>query len=143
MDNKKNTNKFIGILVGVVAFVGTSYLVQNLLFKQPKIDEFLLQVANGVNKTCPKMMDADTRLDNVTTLPNNKFQYNYTLVNLSKEQVDTIKMHQLIDANIINGVKTSQDFKIFREHKTTIGYYYKDKEGKYIMRLFVTPQMYN
>lgn len=142
MENQFNRNKLIGIAIGVIAFFTTSYLVQNLLFKQPKFEDNLAKIANEVNKTCPKMIDQDTRLDNVVAHSNNKFQYNYTLVNLSAETVDTIKFHQLVDANIINNVKSNPDLKIYRDNKTTIGYLYKDFSGNYLMRISVTPEMY-
>lgn len=138
----ENRNKTIGIIVGAIAFAGTSFAVNHFFFEKPSFDKALMQAASELNKTCPIMVDAETRLDNALALPNNHFQYNYTLVNLSIEELDTVQIHGSIDAQIINNVKTNPDLKIYRDNKVTMAYYYKDKNGKYVMRLNVTPELY-
>lgn len=140
--DKNKRNSIIGIVVGAITFAATSFLVKNYLFKEPTFDKILMETASELNKTCPIMVDSETRLDNAIALPENKFQYNYTLVNLSADQIDTIEAHKLLDEGIINNVKTNPDLKTFREKKVTMGYYYKDKDGKYLMKLNVTPDLY-
>jgi hypothetical protein len=39
-----------------------------------------MAAANELNKSCLMMVDQDTRLDNAVALPENVFQYNYTLI---------------------------------------------------------------
>lgn len=58
-----------------------------------KTNKFLKEVADTMNKSCPMTIDESTRLDNVTTLPSRTLQYNYTLVNNVKDEldIDTIK----------------------------------------------------
>jgi len=88
------------------------------------------------------MIDQYTRLDNAMALPNNSFQYNYTLINIDKSEVNLDTVKKYIEPNIINNVKTNPDLKIYRENKTTMIYNYRDKNGIFVVRIAVTPEMY-
>jgi hypothetical protein len=88
------------------------------------------------------MVDQDTRLDNAVALPGNVFQYNYTLVNLEKSEVNIDTVKKYIEPGIINNVKTSPDLKAYRDNKVTMAYYYKDKNGVFVLKISVTPDMY-
>ena len=43
----------------------------------------MMAAASEINKTCPIMVDQYTQLDNALALPDNSFQYNYTLIDIS------------------------------------------------------------
>lgn len=111
-------------------------------FKNSTYDRALMEVASELNKTCPFMVDSETRLDNALALPNNVFQYNYTLVNISKESVNIEEARNSLEPSIVNVVKTNPDMKYFRDHKTTINYSYKDKTGVFILTITVKPEQY-
>lgn len=141
-DDKNNRNKIIGTVVGIVVF-GLSYLaVQQLFFKPVSLDKAMMEAASELNKTCPIMVDQDTRLDNAVALPGNIFQYNYTLVNLYKSEVNIDTVKKYFEPGIINNVKTNPDLKVYRDNKVTMAYYYKDKNGEFVLRISVTPDMY-
>ena len=63
-------------------------LVQQFAFDKPTFDKVMMESASELNKSCLVMVDKDTRLDNVIALPDNIFQYNYTLVNIEKKTLD-------------------------------------------------------
>lgn len=88
------------------------------------------------------MVDQYTRLDNAVALPDNAFQYNYTLVDIIQSEVNLDTVRKYIEPGIINNVKTNPDLKIYRDNKTTMVYYYKDKNGVFVFKLAVTPKMY-
>jgi len=88
------------------------------------------------------MVDQETRLDNAIALPENSLQYNYTLVNIESTEVNPDTVKKYIEPGIINLVKSSPDMKIYRDNKTTIIYNYRDKNGVFILKLVVTPEMY-
>ena len=88
------------------------------------------------------MVDQETRLDNAIALPENSLQYNYTLVNIESTEVNPDTVKKYIEPGIINLVKSSPDMKIYRDNKTTIIYNYRDKNGAFILKLAVTPEMY-
>ena len=88
------------------------------------------------------MVDAETRLDNTVALPDNVFQYNYTLVNMEKSSIDTLAIKNFLVPTVINFVKTNPQMKYQRDHKTTLNYYYKDRAGLYLFLISITPDQY-
>ena len=136
--NRKTLIKsIIGTIVGMI--IGT-VITQQLFFKSPSFDKVLMEMASEMNKSCPMMMDGETRLDNVTVLPPKTIQYNYTLVNMVKESIDTIVMKEYLEPNITNFVRTDPQMQFFRDNKTTINYHYRDKVGNYVFIIPVTPE---
>lgn len=138
----EGNKKLIGSILGIIFFGLSYFLIQQFFFKPPSFDKVMMTAASELNKTCPIMVDQYTRLDNAIALPDNSFQYNYTLINMDKSEVsvDTAKKYLL--PNIINNVKTNPDLKIYRDNKTTMIYNYKDKNGVFIVKFSITPDMY-
>lgn len=112
------------------------------LFNFNSYDKVMMEVASELNKSCPIMVDSETRLDNTIALPDNVFQYFYTLVNMTKETTDFEFMKTQLEPTIINFVKTNPEMKFQRDHKTTVKYSYKDKNGIFLFTISVTPDMY-
>jgi len=139
---KFNMPKILGIIAGAVVFALSYYAVQQLFFKAPSYDKTMMAVASELNKTCPVMVDAETRLDNAVALPVNIFQYNYTLVNYEKAGLDTLVIKNKMEPILINLIRTNPQMKYQRDHRTTINYYYKDKYGEYVLLISVTPEKY-
>lgn len=142
-----NTNhtprkKVLALAVGAVAFIVTYIGIQQLLFSKPSFDKIMMQAASEINKTCPVMVDAETRLDNSIALPNNTFQYNYTLVRADKSMIDTIELKGLLEPGIINQIKTNPQMKAWVDNRVVINYLYKDKNGMYICMIQLTPDKY-
>ncbi len=138
---KSNRKKIIGTIVGLVAF-GLAYYGAQQLFKAPTFDKAMMQAASELNKSCPIMVDQDTRLDNALALPENIFQYNYTLVNLDKSEVNIDTVKKYVEPGLINNVKTNPDLKTYRDNKVTMAYNYRDKNGVFILKINVTPDQY-
>ncbi|MFA5326574.1 MAG: zinc ribbon domain-containing protein [Prolixibacteraceae bacterium] len=130
------------VLVYAVSFGLSYFVVQQLFFKAPAIDNVMMKVASEINKNCPVMVDAETRLDNAISLPKNIFQYNYTLLTLEKDKIDTTAIKTYLEPTITNTIKSSPDMKYMRDHKIIINYYYKDKEGNYLFSISVPPSKY-
>src|SRR5260221_1169152 len=114
-EDQNKTKKIVGIIVGVVAFVLSYFVVQQFFFKTPSFDKAMMEAASELNKTCPVMVDKETRLDNAVAMPDNIFQYNYTLVNLNKADVNIDTVKKYIEPGIINNVKTNPDLKNYRD----------------------------
>jgi hypothetical protein len=75
-------------------------------------------------------------------MPNNIVQYNYTLVNLDKYEVNIDTVIKYIKPGLINNVKTNPDLKAYRDNKVTMAYNYKDKNGVFVLKINVTPDLY-
>jgi hypothetical protein len=113
------------------------------LFKKPLFDKALLETANEINKSCPIMVDNETRLDNTMALPEKVFQYNYTLINTTKDLIDIDELQSAIEPNIKNFVRTNPDMKQMRDNNTTLKYFYKDMNGEHLLTIWVKPEDYN
>jgi len=138
-ENKKlNSKTIVGIVVGIIVVV----LVQQLFFKSPSFEKKMTQAASEINKTCPVMLDKETRLENTASLPDNTFQYNYTLVHVIKDSIKIEPLQEYLKKYIVNNVKSNPGLKDFRDNKTTMAYYYKDKNGVLLFKITVTPGQY-
>lgn len=140
--SKENRKKPTSIIIGIIFFAIAYIAVQQLFFKNPSLNKLMMEVATEINKTCPIMLDSETRLDNTIALPDNVFQYNYTLINMEKRNVDTTNMKNYLVPRITNFVKTNPQMNFQREHKTTVNYYYNDKYGVYLFLISITPDKY-
>lgn len=127
---------------GLIICLVSVLLLVSCASKQDVFQKQLVNVANELNKTCPFMVDAETRLDNSIVLPNKTLQYNYTLVNIEVENVDVPEIEAYLKPNILNNVKTNPDLALYRDNNATLAYSYKDKNAKYITKLMITPEMY-
>lgn len=141
----KSTNKkrLVQSLVMVVFVVICANIGPRLFTKSDSIDSETMKTASEINKNCPIMIDAETRLDNTIALPNNTFQYDYTVVKIEKNSADTLKLKNYIEPILLNNVKTNPQMQYQRDHKWTLRYYYKDKAGLYLFAVNITPEMYS
>jgi ribosomal protein L37E len=139
-------SKLWKIILGIVVLavvLGLSYFViQPLFVKAPLVDRAMMKIAAEINKSCPMMINADTRFDNAEALPGNVFQYNFTLIHLEKATADPEEMRNLFGPSIVNEVKTNPQMKPQRDRKTTVNYCYKDKAGLFFLMIAVTPDQY-
>ncbi len=141
--NPDKTKMITTIVAGIVAAIVAYLLVTQLLSKKPPLfDKALQEIANEMNKSTPMVIDKETQLDNVAALPENVFQYNYTLVNTEKSSIDADKMEKSIQPMILNTIKTNPEMKIYRDNKTTMAYSYKDKNGEFVLKILIGPDQY-
>lgn len=138
----ESRKKLIGAISGIIGACIGSVVMQKVFFAPPSFDKQLMAAASELNKTCPIMADQYTRLDNAVALPDNVFQYNYTIVTNDKSEINTDTVKKYMEPGIINNIRTSPSLKFFREHKTTLVYSYRDKNGAFAWKITVTPDMY-
>ena len=130
----------IGIVAGIAIVIAGIFCY--VKFSSPLSEKMLTALAAQVNKSCPTMIDDETRLDNVVLLPDNVFQYNYTLVNLEKAAVNLDEMKSMLHPVIEEFVKTSPEMQFQRKYETTVNYSYKDKDGQPLMTITIRPDQY-
>lgn len=141
---KAKRNQNIGIVIGIaLGFTLSGFLVQRFILNTPSFEKVMVQGASEINKSCPMMVDKETRMDNAVAMPGNIFQYNYTLINYDRTSIDTSILKQSIEPVILNNIKTNPQMKQFREHKTTLAYNYVDRNGVFVVRILATPERYN
>ena len=137
-----DVKKIRGYIVGIIVFGISYFAVQQLFFKVPPLNKAMMEIASEINKTCPIMVDSETRFDNAVSLSKNVFQYNYTLVNIDKASANPLAIKKSLEPNIINYVKTNPQMKFQRDHKITLNYYYSDKAGLFLFLVSATPDKY-
>lgn len=89
------------------------------------------------------MVDEQTRLDRVDAPGDNRIMYFYTLVKVSKSEVDADTMKESLTPVIREDVETNPQMTVNREHNTTMVYSYDDKNGDFLFSITVTPEMYS
>jgi hypothetical protein len=141
-NNKMDKKKVIGMIVGAAAFLIAYFVVQQVFFKPPTLDKQMMQIASELNKSCPIMVDAETQLDNAVALPDNTFQYNYTLVSMERASVDISELENYLQPTILNNIKTNPDLKTFRDNDVIMAYNYKGKNGEHLFKLTFKPENY-
>ncbi len=137
----KNTYFWIFIVTLIVS-IPLYLFVKQWKIKQLPFNEFMLETAKNINEDCPKMIDEHTRLDDVLAIPPNELIYNYTLVNIDMDDVNINNVTPSLEAMLLKTVKENNEFKIFRENRTTITYRYFDKEGLFMVKIDITPEKY-
>ncbi len=128
--------------IGTVFVLLIIFALKPLFFKSSNIDNLLMQDARDKNKTCPVFVDHETRLDNTTVLPGNIFQYNYTLVYRLKDSIQIENLRAYLEPSILSNVKTNPDLRFQRDNNVTVSFNYKDKEGRFILRISIPPDIY-
>jgi len=139
-DKRKKTRELI---IGAIFFGISYFAVQQLFFKAPSIDKVLINTASEINKTCPAMVDQYTRLDNTVALPNSTFQYNYSIINNDKTEMNLDTAKKYVEPVLLNRVKTDPDLKFFRDNDVILIYNYRDRNGVFVVKYSITPEMYN
>ena len=138
----ETTKKIAQAVGGIVGFAIAYFIGQHFFFKTPSVDKKMSTVATEMNKTCPMMADEYSRLDSATTFPDKIFQYNFTLVNLEKSEVNLDTVKKYVEPGILNNAKTNPAMQPLRDNKVTLVYNYMDKKGVFVLKITVTPDMY-
>ena len=142
MEKSKNNKKTISSAIGVGFGLLVAFLVKQFVFAPPSFDKQMVQAAQEINKSCPIMVDEETRLDSASVFSDNTLQYNYTLINWTKDSIDLESFESYMQPVILNNVKTSSDMKIYRDNKTSIAYSYNDMNGEFVSKILITADQY-
>ena len=65
---------------------------------------------------------------------NNTFQYNYTFINYSIEEINITELKEQYYYEILDKIKNNDDLKILKNNKITIVFQFKDKNGYEIFK---------
>ncbi len=141
METKPNKDKIIGVIAFAVVFVMSYIAVQHYFFSS--IDTVIQKSAKEINRTCPIKIDEFTQLDSVTMPAKKTIQYNYTLIDMGKDEINPDTVEKYIKAQLIETVKTQKKLTIYRKNKVTFIYQYYDKNKNPVYRLPIPPEVYS
>ena len=130
------------ILGFVLGFFVMFYFSQYFFNPSIDIDKELAKVSSEINKNCPLIIDQYLTLDNTTTYPNKTLQYNYSIVEYEKSEINLDTVKKYVFGGVLENIKNNPDMKTLKDNKVTFNYYYKDKNGKFVTKYIVTPEMY-
>jgi len=103
----------------------------------------VVKASEEINKRCPMVIDADTRLDNTMATDNPvKLVYNYTIVTAEKKAVEAqlSAAKEAMKANVENSVNTNPEMKFYQDNQIPLTYSYKDKNGEFLFDFTITPK---
>jgi hypothetical protein len=106
------------------------------------LENKLKEAAIELNKSCPMMVDSETRFDSAMTVSSSEFQYNYTLVNLKPDDIDPEQLIEVLKPLLVNNIAINPDLNMFRDNDVTLTYLYKDMNGDFFAKIPVTPADY-
>jgi hypothetical protein len=130
--------KSIAIIIGFVFMMS----LENCVNKKEKLHKLLESIVASANKQCPIMIDNENRMDSLKISSDNEFQYFYSSINSFKEDIDTIRFKNEIIKASINDLRTNPGMKLEIDNNVTFSHTYMDKNGKYVFKAVITPEMY-
>jgi hypothetical protein len=89
----------------------------------------LHQIAQQVNSKCPQLLDSETRLDGIKIIEPNTIVYKHTLVHAKVQDIDTQFFKKELWPGLLSDIKVSRDRQKLREHKSSVFFYYADKNN--------------
>lgn len=128
--------KLVGILFLCVALI---IAIQKIFFRT---DREVAKFVRGMNKTCPSMIDPETRLDNVVAFEKNNLQFNYTLIYQVRDSLPIPSLKSYMEPVILNKIKNSGTLRKFLDKNLTWIYSYNDRNGDFIFKVTYTPEQF-
>lgn len=130
MEKKSSKISPLQIVIFIISFA-VAYFAANYFFSKDDDSAtiMLLQVSQEMNKTMPKMVDSETRLDS-TSAKNTTLSYHYTLVNVQKDstEIDLAEVKETMKSRAQINIDTNEAMKDYRENDISLQYIFVDKE---------------
>ena len=94
------------------------------------IDQTLASVSEHLNRSAPLTLDADTRLDRVTSEPGHRLTYHYTLTSVQSKAFKRAEFQKLIREPLQAKLCASSEMRGFLVRGVTISYNYLGSDGR-------------
>ena len=93
------------------------------------LDQTLANVSAYLNRSAPLTLDADTRLDRVTSGPGHRLSYHYTLTTVQSKAFKRAEFQKLIREPLQAKLCNSKEMRSFLVRGVTISYDYLGNDG--------------
>lgn len=93
------------------------------------LDQTLANVSAYLNRSAPLTLDADTRLDRVTSGPGHRLSYHYTLTSVQSKAFKRAEFQKLIREPLQAKVCSSKEMRGFLVRGVTLSYDYHGNDG--------------
>jgi hypothetical protein len=134
--------KFLKIFGALLICVVLVLAIQKIFFNGPASDTEVKKFVKVMNKTCPEMVDPETRLDKVVAFADNNLQFNYTLINKIKDSIPIARLKSYMEPVIINKIKNTGTLRKLLNKNLTWIYSYNDKNGDFVFKVTYTPDQF-
>jgi len=124
----------IVLVVLIAGGIGYTWL---RYYKSEQLHQTLAKMAVELNKNNPKTLDADTRLDKVTS-SNERFIYSYTLMNTVSGKVNFDTLAPKLKSEFAKRLCTTKGWNTLLEDGARVEYFYSGSDGKPIGRVMIT-----
>jgi hypothetical protein len=132
----------VALAVGAVAFI-LAWTGSRAFFGRtadPRSAQFLNEVAAGLNKTLPMLVDKDTELMNTMGL-DGVLVYNYRLVNHTAAQLDAQRLIAALTPQITKAACSTPDTRDgFLKQGVSLRYMYADRDRTHLATITVSPK---
>lgn len=130
----------IGIISGSLSTINA--IISDIEKKNLNIKNQLVELTNAANKELPKMIDSETRYDSVIVLGNKTLQFNYTIINYSKDELDINELRDDFYSRILDNIKMNFNQKSLKDNKIKMIYIINDKDDHKIIELVFDRNVY-
>jgi hypothetical protein len=131
----KNVTLILVVLVALIAAgIGYAWL---RYYKSEQLHQKLTKMAVELNKNNPKMLDADTRLDKVTS-SDERFTYSYTLMNATSGKTNFGTLAPKLKSQFAQRLCANKGWNALLEDGARVEYFYSGTDGKPIGRVVIT-----
>ncbi len=134
--------RFLKILGIIVIIVIVAIAGKKIFIKGDTKDHDVADFVKGMNKTCPTMVDPETRLDKVLATSDNNLQFNYTLIHTIKDSIPIASLKKYMEPLILEKIKNSGTLRRFLDKDLTWIYSYNDRNGEFIFKVTYIPEMF-
>lgn len=134
--------RFLKILGIIAIIVIVAIVAQKIFIKGDTNDKDVANFVTGMNKTCPTMVDPETRLDKVLATSDKNLQFNYTLIHMTKDSLPIASLKKYMEPLILEKIKNSGTLRRFLDKDLTWIYSYYDRFGDFIFKVTYTPEMF-
>ena len=145
MEQKKKKS-LIGTAITVAIMVITVNFGSKLFNSKKELalsnDNTIAERAEIMNIDCPFTFDTNTRLDSVTSPEKNVLRQNYTLINDSKSDIDTLAFIDLFKPEFKKNLQNQNQTEYFKKYNAKLVYRFYDKEKKHVTDIILNPNEY-
>ena len=136
----KNDYKLIMVLLVVFLAV---IAIQKMLNNPAESQKRMLKVVESIKQTCPVIIDDETRLDSITLVSGYaEIVFYHTLLYMVNDTSIIAEFEERMNPLIIENTRNNPDLRIFRINNMVISNGYMDKNGEFMCKISVSPEVY-
>lgn len=98
-------------------------------------------MAEQLNQSAPRNVDAETRFDQAVAGPGRSFTYRFTLLNVPSKNIAPGKFDETIVSAILKSDCALPNVKEFFSHNIDVKYEYRGNDGPLIWTVLMTPAL--